>query len=212
MITDGIRSAPPPSEAAEVFLRVIVDAAAALHPEYVEHPYVARGLRADRRARERIYCYELYHQVRLLMEKSNDPATKAALAHGYVLNAEVDKRLSYLPTRTIPDLLWHVPGAKDNAVVVEVKRAGVTLKTLQKDIAKLEEFVAATGYSASLLVVFGRELSDVTRWMLERTAARKGVALLLHPAQGAPVLVRAPSDEDSLQECFLPRQSIGGEQ
>ena len=212
MIADGLYPAPGAGEAATVFLHAIADAAAAVPPDYVEHPYVDRGLRADRRARERTYCYELYHQVRLLMETSNDPATSAALAHGYVLNAELDKRLSYLPTSKIPDLLWHVPGVKDNAVVVEVKRADVALKTLQKDVKKLEEFVTATGYSASLLIVFGRRLSDDTRWRLERTAAQKGVALLLHPAQSAPVLVRAPGDEEGLHAHFLPRQSNGGGQ
>lgn len=67
--------------------------------------------------RERVYCYELYHQLRLRMGDD----------FGYYLGGEVDKlnhpRMLH-PTlqRAKPDLLVHDPGRMEgNLVVMEVK-------------------------------------------------------------------------------------------
>ena len=61
----------------EQFTQILQDATAAIGDEYFLLPIE----RADPVNRERVYCYELYHQMRLLWPKGSV----------YRLNAEVDK-------------------------------------------------------------------------------------------------------------------------
>lgn len=64
--------------------------------------------------RERVYCYELYHQMRLLWPRDSE----------WFLNGEIDKQgyPQYPPNfRLKPDLLVHVPGQAQNFAAIEVK-------------------------------------------------------------------------------------------
>ena len=65
--------------------------------------------------RERVFCYELYHQLRQILPK-DDPIT---------LHAEIDKRghIDFGPDdRRNPDFIFHTPGThKGNTLVIEVK-------------------------------------------------------------------------------------------
>ena len=85
--------------------------------------------------RERVYCYELYHQWR-----SHWPD-----GFPYTLCGETDKRGhplirgKYLDD-TIPDFLVHVPGRMDNLLVMEVKRAAAEPAKIIHDLAKLTAF------------------------------------------------------------------------
>ena len=69
--------------------------------------------------RERVYCYELYHQMRTLWPKGST----------FRLNGEVDKRAHPIlkglgADHAIPDLLVHRPGTmKGNHAVIEVKKS-----------------------------------------------------------------------------------------
>ena len=78
--------------------------------------------------RERVYCYELYHQMRLLIPNGKP----------YFLMAEVDKRahptISKIAAKGIvPDLLAHVPGTmKHNLAAVEIKHTDGTVGGIDK--------------------------------------------------------------------------------
>src|ERR1700733_8802407 len=80
--------------------------------------------------RERVYCYELYHQMRCLWP-----------ANSFYLNGEVDKAghplLSDLRSKK-PDLLVHRPGDEHgNHAVIEVKPSRVDDDDIRKDIETL---------------------------------------------------------------------------
>lgn len=105
--------------------------------------------------RERVYCYELYHQMRL-----NWPDGRR-----FVLNGEVDKSAHPIlrelgADQAKPDLLIHVPGdMKGNYAIIEVKHhldpAGI-----RKDIKTLDLFVRKVGYQRAVYLIYGHEASD----------------------------------------------------
>lgn len=106
--------------------------------------------------RERIYCYELYHQMR---EKW--PQTP------YVLNGEVDKsgHPSLLgKARCKPDLLVHGPGdMRENYAVIEVKHSNTEIRGIRKDLETLFFFVAHGGYKHPILLIYGEKASSVAK-------------------------------------------------
>ncbi len=66
--------------------------------------------------RERVYCYELYHQMRCLQEQ-------CALQNKFTINGEIDKRGPQEVVEDFnPDFVMHTPKSmKNNGCVVEVK-------------------------------------------------------------------------------------------
>ena len=100
--------------------------------------------------RERVYCYELYHQLRCLWDNFE-----------FRLNGELDKTMA--PAfrngpypRTKPDLLVHIPGHhKCNLAVVEIKAAP---GRFEKDLEKLTWFCTNFQYSyyRGIFLVFGQ--------------------------------------------------------
>jgi hypothetical protein len=96
--------------------------------------------------RERVYCYELYHQLRCIC-----PALS--------ISAEPDKRgNSAFPAgikRPNPDLIFHVPGSNDdNLAVVEVEN-DPTPKHLAKDFGNFRLMKEHLGYSVLILLIYG---------------------------------------------------------
>lgn len=106
----------------------------------------------DIKFRERVYCYELYHQLRnILGDKFR-----------YKLNGELDKEghptiYPKLGSKK-PDLTVHVPGVMDlNLVVIEVKPISVEnrIGELTKDISTLKGFIEVAGYYRAIMLVYG---------------------------------------------------------
>src|SRR6266480_2763170 len=105
--------------------------------------------------RERVYCYELYHQMR-----SRWPRNCA-----YDLNGEVDKRshpiLGELGVGGIPDLLVHQPGNMvGNYAIIEVKNALANSSGIRNDLQKLSRFVSKAKYQRAIYLVYGDEGDD----------------------------------------------------
>jgi hypothetical protein len=110
--------------------------------------------------RERVYCYELYHQLRTLWPV-NCP---------YQLNGEVDKRAHpYFRGAPAfkPDLLIHRPGIGDNFAVIEIKRAGAATSDIGKDLGTLTTFQATAGYTKGIYLIFGAEAANDSQRVLE---------------------------------------------
>lgn len=127
--------------------------------------------------RERVYCYELYHQLRRL---SDSHAGAAAGAPVYMLSGEVDKAglgAEALRTKKKPDLVWHVPGdSGHNAVVVEVKSSrNFSTDQVGKDLDTLAQFLSIDrhSYCVGVLLVYGDEDEQTLRLRVQ-TAARRG--------------------------------------
>lgn len=135
---------------------------------------------------ERVYTYELYHQMRTLMPVQSTVVTD--LDARWRLHGEVDKSGSYIPGRLVPDFIWHVPGKERNGHVIEVKRASARGSALLADVVKLGHFLEA-GYERATLVIVGvlsaRRLANVLSAIGDspRDSTRR-VQILLHEKAG----------------------------
>lgn len=99
--------------------------------------------------RERVYCYELYHQLR------------CTLGDGfpYKLDGEVDKAgHPSLQGEKKPDFIVHVPGEMEqNLAVIEVKSTETLSEEVRKDIGKLKEFIKKAAYYRGVMLIYGND-------------------------------------------------------
>ena len=103
------------------FTDILKQAAASIEGEYFHLPIDG----GDPVYRERVYCYELYHQMRARWPESCE----------YFLNGEVDKGghpyFEKLGSPK-PDFIVHIPGTDNNYAVIEVKAGAAAAKDIQK--------------------------------------------------------------------------------
>lgn len=123
-------------------------AAAAIPRQYFQLPVDGQE---DPIYRERVYCYELYHQLRTIWPEDC----------GYSLGAEVDKaghrliRGNDLDSAK-PDFLVHIPGDMGgNYAVIEVKPVHAANKAIRADIDTLRNFRDYAGYERAILYIYG---------------------------------------------------------
>ncbi len=98
--------------------------------------------------RERSFCYELYHQIRLLMSE-RDPLS---------LNGEIDKR-GHIDfdeeDRKNPDFVFHIPGVHTgNTIAIEAKGTLDRKKDISKDLSTLLTFTEKYQYQAGLFILY----------------------------------------------------------
>jgi hypothetical protein len=123
------------------------DATAGIGPEYFRLPIHGSGPVY----RERVYCYELYHQMRLRWPR-NCP---------FLINGEVDKAAHPIlkqlgADRTKPDFLIHQPGdMAGNHAIMEVKSSLTPNRGLRKDISTLSRFLREVGYLRAIYLIYG---------------------------------------------------------
>jgi hypothetical protein len=135
--------------------------------------------------RERVYCYELYHQMRLCWPKDGCP---------FVLNGEVDKRghpiLSGRGFRDIPDFLVHNPGDMNgNHAIIEVKPPFARDHQIEVDLQKLTRFVKDAGYERAIYLIYGIEAEQMIERVYEIARSIRDLApieLWLHQQVGRP--------------------------
>jgi hypothetical protein len=131
---------------------LLSNATRAVEMSYFALP-IAGGLPAHR---ERVYCYELYHQLRSIWPGGR-----------YSLNGEVDKRgHPHLRARAglrsaIPDFLVHVPGEMGgNYAIIEVKPFSAAPAGIKKDLRTLTTFVDHWGYRKAILLIYGGDAGE----------------------------------------------------
>lgn len=106
--------------------------------------------------RERIYCYELYHQMRIEWPFSDN----------HDLQAEVDKCGSALFSGGIlksvkPDFLIHKAGNIDsNFIAIEVKSAEASNRDIKSDLNKLSGMKSMARYRHAIYLVFGEAAEE----------------------------------------------------
>jgi hypothetical protein len=105
--------------------------------------------------RERVYCYELYHQIRTLMEKEGIR---------WRMSGELDKQghpniNGPNLTGAKPDLLIHFPGDMGyNLSIVEVKSINASLSAITKDLKRLTAFRRhPANYQNAIFLIFSDE-------------------------------------------------------
>ena len=137
----------------------LLDASAAVPDDYVRLPVAGKE---EPVYRERVYCYELYHQWRL--NWSDD--------FPYTLCAEIDKAgHPIIRGCQKPDFLVHDPGDVTNLVAVEVKPGNAKLRKMVKDLKTLTYFRRDLGdgqnYFAAYFWVYGINEADWKRKSFE---------------------------------------------
>ncbi len=103
--------------------------------------------------RERVFCYELYYQLR--KELGND--------FPYSLHGELSKQ-GHLEIDTsnqkVPDFLIHVPGRWDrNEVIIEVKNQ-VYCMDIRDDILKINSFINKVNYHFGILLIYNHSFKE----------------------------------------------------
>lgn len=166
-----------------MILRAITRASRLISGTYFLLP-IARRDRPIKR--ERVYCYELYHQLRLALYGS--PLT---------LTGEPDKRghpSFIIGKQPNPDFILHIPGHHgNNTAVIEVEcRLGKA--HLAKDLKTLK-LMKEKGYHVLVLLLFAARKVPWQR--LERAAEEAEIGLeeivvLLHRAAGEEAMRESP--------------------
>lgn len=103
--------------------------------------------------RERVFCYELYHQLRLLH------TSKEKL----IINGEIDKR-GHPDFKNggekNPDFVFHIPGGNEsNTIILEVK--GTIGSDIPKDLETISHFILKQSYQIGILLVYNHNLKDL---------------------------------------------------
>ena len=107
--------------------------------------------------RERVYCYELYHQMRLIWPDDSC----------YYINGEIDKAAHPIlrklgADRAKPDFLIHCPGYMEgNYAIIEVKHTEAQRQGILKDIETLSLFINKVGYKRAIYLFYGYIEPDI---------------------------------------------------
>jgi hypothetical protein len=136
----------------EPYINLIREAFRAIEPAYfrIQTTYEPTGI-----VRERAFCYELYHQIRLRMHR-----------HRLSLNGEIDKR-GHIDFRQKdqrnPDFVFHIPGTHaGNTLVVEVKgRLDIDPAEIIKDLNTLLTFVDRYGYEGGVFLLYNHSFEEL---------------------------------------------------
>ena len=132
----------------DALVRGFIHATGSIEPHYFQLPIAGQE---EPSYRERVYCYELYHQLRSLLDRDRFP---------YFLNGEVDKGGHPLLSNDIgprkPDFIVHVPGGmRRNLAVIEVKPINSTLNDFREALRSLRSFLERAGYFGAIALVYG---------------------------------------------------------
>ena len=163
----------------ERFLEFLIAATAKVRAHYFQLPVADRE---DTIYRERVYSYELYHQIQMLLEEDQELTN-------YVLSGEIDKQGHPIIRQCAPDLLFHVPrDMGSNLVVVEVKPANAKSRGIRKDLDTLRYFLTdAPRYQLGVQLVYGNDERAFSRFV--RRVRRLGLPqlhLYWHRQPGEP--------------------------
>ena len=171
------------------FEAMLTDASRRIEAEYFQLPVAD----ADAVYRERVYCYELYHQLRTVWGQ-----------FPFSLGGEIDKsghphfrRGPYANAK--PDFLIHVPGGMDrNLACLEVKPLARPTVEFTSDLQKLTWFCRNANYYRGIFLIYGADPAGPENNALPGAKVREAIAqredidgtlihVFHHPAVGRPV-------------------------
>lgn len=138
-----------------LFLKALREAGRRMvEPHYFQIPVAVKD--GEKKIfRERVYCYELYHQLRNILGEK----------FPYRLYGEVDKvGHEFILGAKKPDFIVHDPGdMRKNLVVIEVKPIKVRnhMQELEKDLKTLRVFLGDEGkYYRAIMLVYSDETQN----------------------------------------------------
>lgn len=130
------------------YLDYIVQALNRIEQQYIRLPAIHKALGL---IRERVFCYEFYHQLRCIVPSNREVA----------INGEIDKRGYPTFNRENPDFVFHIPGSNaGNAVVCEVK-GEIRKLGIEKDLGTICRFIEEKNYQSGVLIVFANSFEQL---------------------------------------------------
>ncbi len=173
---------------------ILTSATAAIGAEFFKLPIDG----GDPVFRERVYCYELYHQMRLLWPpKERCP---------HVLNGEVDKQGHPILNRRgfkgqKPDFLVHGPGDMGlNHAVIEVKPSNG--RAIRMVLRSLTLFLNRASYERAIYLIYGERADENLAARIIRHASKDRadirIEIWLHPEAHRPAKRWRPKETDGL--------------
>ena len=145
--------------------------------------------------RERVFCYELYHQMRSLGKSDDD--------FSLVWHGEIDKRGHEdfaIEDRFNPDFILHGPGDHGlNCVVVEVKGTLRNPEGIKNDINKLATFVEKYAYTLGIFVLYNHTLEEFKTIFTEMLQGGEGQIAILSKI----FVFTIPNQESGTRLCSL---------
>ncbi|MGV0985499.1 MAG: hypothetical protein ACOYB2_13185 [Limnohabitans sp.] len=133
------------------FHKILQSATSCIDGHYFETNVLDKKNQSIKIYRERIYCYELYHQLR-----KKWPNNKTLILHG-----EFDKSGSQFfaglsVNGAKPDFLIHTPGSTNtNLLAMEVKPITAQNHKIKSDLEKLTGMLTEAYFSHALFLIFG---------------------------------------------------------
>lgn len=141
-----------------IFLETLLKATAKMPNEYFK---IQVASEEEAIYRERSYCYELYHKIKLELPKDFE----------FTLSGELDKKghpiISQKCGEIIPDFLVHIPGEMetgDNLVIIEVKSIKSAKLNSKDNGLLLKDFetiyrmtTLKNGYYKGIILIYGYE-------------------------------------------------------
>jgi hypothetical protein len=120
---------------------------------------------------ERVFCYELYHQIRVLMD-ANPSAFQGVRFQGELRKIDLGPILPELlgvgplDREFVPDFLLHGAGDVDHQeVVMEVKcESDLSPFAAKKDLAKIQHFMTQLHYKAGFFLTVNASPQSVHRF------------------------------------------------
>jgi hypothetical protein len=127
---------------------------------------------------ERVFCYELYHQLRKKMENhsQHNPNT----FQNILLESELKKEfigkivedyynITALDAEYFPDFLLHTPNNFDNQdIIVEVKsNPKLGFSGMKEDLIKIQQFISKYGYSRGVFLSVNTNPERIGRGLME---------------------------------------------
>ena len=159
----------------ERFLQLLLETTSLIQPHYFQLPVAGVP---EAILRERVYCYELYHQLRTLISRE-------AMFANCALSGEIDKQGHPLIRQYSPDFVLHVPGRTENHVIVEVKPITGSARGIRKDRNSIEYFLSAdVGYTNGVHLVYGNGAINRFEAAWRRPPPAGNVDLLWHRQPG----------------------------
>jgi hypothetical protein len=161
---------------------------------------------------ERVFCYELYHQVRSLMYelRAKDPSTLSSIQFQGELRKEMinssiaaQTGLSPLSKKYVPDFLLHSPGSTDyHGLIIEVKsNRNICFEPIQKDLVKIQEFITQYKYQMGIFLIINNS-KDRMRKLIAKPKSQEWIRANL-PDRCRILFMSKENNWEKPFECYL---------
>lgn len=169
----------------QIFEKSVSESIRLIKDEYFHVVRYIDDLDIEKVYRERVYCYELYHQLRLQLGDQFE----------YVLHGELDKvgheeicKIFVTDKRECPrpcpDFLLHIPGEQSgssNIAIMEVKRSDTSKSGINSDLEKIDTFMDKAKYQHGIFLFFGDTEPDIAP-----NSCKQNLNILWHEKVGYP--------------------------